>query len=86
MARGDDPSVVTVSVTNEGPPIPRDQIGGLFDAMKSNTNVRDGRHFGLGLYIVEKIVEAHGGRIDVRSSETEGTTFAVSLPRRASAA
>ncbi len=80
-ARGDQPGVVTVSVTNEGPPIPADQIGGLFNAMKGSAKGRDRRHLGLGLYIVDKIVEAHGGRIDVRSSEAEGTTFAVSLPR-----
>lgn len=85
--RGDEPSVVTVSVTNKGPPIPREQIGGLFEAMKGVvTGSRDRRHLGLGLYIVDKIVKAHGGIIDVRSTEMEGTTFAVSLPRRSCAA
>jgi signal transduction histidine kinase len=73
---------VTLSVTNEGPPIPREQIGGLFDAMKGSGNGRDRRHLGLGLYIVDKIVAAHGGCIDVRSSQA-GTTFVVSLPRHA---
>jgi len=52
--------------------------------MKAGSPGRDRRHLGLGLYIVDKIVEAHGGSIDVRSSEREGTTFAVSLPRRVS--
>jgi len=85
-ACGDEPSMVTVSVTNEGPPIPSEQIGGLFKAMKGSPDDRDRRHLGLGLYIVDKIVEAHGGSIDVRSSEAEGTTFAISLPRRSAAA
>ena len=84
-ARGQERSVVTVSVTNEGPPIPRDQIGGLFNAMKSLKG-HDRRHLGLGLYIVDKIVKAHGGNVDVHSSEAEGTTFVVSLPRRSCAA
>jgi signal transduction histidine kinase len=81
-ARGDNLGAVTVAVRNEGPPIPPDRIDGLFEAMKGDSPDRDRRHLGLGLYIVDKIVEAHGGSIDVRSSDTEGTTFVVSLPRR----
>ena len=85
LARGDQPRMVIVSITNEGPPIPADRIGSLFDPMKSANNGSDRRHLGLGLYIVAKIVEAHGGSVDVQSSEAEGTTFTVSLPRRSSA-
>jgi signal transduction histidine kinase len=36
---------------------------------------------GLGLYIVDHIVRAHGGTIDVHSTPSEGTTFIVRLPR-----
>jgi signal transduction histidine kinase len=81
-ARGDVSGKVTVSVANEGPPIPRDQISGIFDAMKGQPDNSDRRHLGLGLYIVDKIVEAHGGTIDIHSAEGEGTTFIVSLPLR----
>ena len=80
-ARGEASEMVTVSIANEGPPIPPDEIGGLFDAMKENSSNRDRRHLGLGLYIVDKIVEAHGGSVEVHSSEAHGTTFVVSLPR-----
>ena len=82
VARGDEQRLVTVSVTNEGATIPADQIGGLFEAMKGATDDRDPRHLGLGLYIVAKIIEAHGGSVEAHSSEAEGTTFFVSLPRR----
>jgi len=55
----------------------------LFDAMKEIQpgSMRDRRHLGLGLYIVDKIVAAHEGRIEVQSSTDEGTTFTVHLPR-----
>ena len=36
---------------------------------------------GLGLYIAERIVSAHDGRIDVASSREDGITFKVYLPR-----
>jgi signal transduction histidine kinase len=52
----------------------------LFDPFRRGTRpARDS--LGLGLYIVRQIVLAHGGNIDVRSSEADGTTFRVELPR-----
>ena len=68
---------------NEGPAIPPDELGGIFQAMKRNGSgrSRDRRHLGLGLFIVDKIVDAHGGSIDVQSSKQAGTTFTVRLPR-----
>jgi signal transduction histidine kinase len=76
---------VTIAVHNEGAPIPPERMEHLFDAMKSLQpgRGRDRRHLGLGLYIVDKIVEAHGGDIDVESSSAAGTTFTVRLPREA---
>lgn len=83
-ARGDESDRLEISVFNEGSPIPQEQLAGLFDAMKGSSNDRrDRRHLGLGLYIVDKIVESHGGQIDVQSSEGDGTTFIISLPRSA---
>jgi hypothetical protein len=39
---------------------------------------------GAALFIVEEMVEAHGGHVHVASSAGDGTTFTVTLPRRAS--
>jgi signal transduction histidine kinase len=81
-ARG-EPNDVVISVQNEGPAIPKKQLREIFEAMKHARadGARDRRHLGLGLYIVDKIVAAHGGSIDVRSSRERGTTFTVHLPR-----
>ncbi|MDQ3995999.1 MAG: sensor histidine kinase [Gemmatimonadota bacterium] len=81
-ARG-EPTEVVILVQNQGPVIPKKQLGQIFGAMKHVTDdgARDRRHLGLGLYIVDKIVAAHGGAIDVRSSKERGTTFTVHLPR-----
>ena len=82
LARG-LPNEVEVSIHNHGPAIGKDRLAGLFAAMKRarGDGARDSEHLGLGLYIVEKIVTAHGGLIDVTSSKEDGTTFTVHLPR-----
>jgi signal transduction histidine kinase len=82
VARG-EPDEVIITVQNRGPVIPQDQFGAIFEAMRHGTvdGARDRRHLGLGLYIVEKIVTAHNGKVEVTSTEESGTTFSVRLPR-----
>lgn len=82
-ARGLDREV-TFSVFNEGPAIPSADLAEIFrDGRRGGTTpvAQDGRHQGLGLYIVDRIVAAHGGTVSVRSSAGDGTTFSVRLPR-----
>jgi len=70
-----------VAVHNWGEPIDEADVAGLFEAFsgtKSGAHARDS--LGLGLYIVERIVSAHGGAVAVRSSREAGTTFRVTLP------
>ncbi|WP_394829874.1 sensor histidine kinase [Pendulispora albinea] len=71
------------SVHNGGPAIDEEAMGQLFEPFRrgEKRTARSGKHLGLGLYIVQQIVRAHGGRVEVRSTENEGTTFLVSLPR-----
>jgi signal transduction histidine kinase len=80
-ARGDDREIV-ISVHNRGPAIPPEKVGRLLSTMKrGRSESRDRRHLGLGLFIVDKIVEGHGGALDVQSTPDQGTTFAMRLPR-----
>jgi signal transduction histidine kinase len=51
-------------------------IGSLFKPFKSSKK----SGLGIGLYQCRQIVEAHHGRIEVRSSPGEGSTFTVFLP------
>jgi len=73
-------SSVGVSVHNVGPEIPESLRATLFDAFTSS-QAGTSRGLGLGLYIVARVVENHGGSISVRSSAEKGTTFEVELPR-----
>jgi signal transduction histidine kinase len=85
---GDDKEVA-IAIHNRGDMIPADQLNGIFSPMKrkeATGNPAAGGpsgNLGLGLYIADRIVHAHKGRIDVQSSEADGTTFTVHLPRRA---
>ena len=80
-----DTSEVTVSVHNRGPAIPPEDLAGLFSPLKrlqpGEPSRRLSDNLGLGLYIAERIVTAHAGRIEVRSTPEAGTTFTVHLPR-----
>jgi signal transduction histidine kinase len=72
-----------LEVRNDGPSIPADALSRIFEAfhrLADGDAVGRPGGLGLGLFIAERIVAAHGGHIDVRSSEGEGTTFAVTLP------
>jgi PAS domain S-box-containing protein len=75
---------VLFEVHNQGVPIPADQLPGLFEPFHRGREARAGagRSLGLGLFISQRIVVAHGGRIEARSQAGEGTTFTVCLPHR----
>jgi PAS domain S-box-containing protein len=76
------PDAVAIEVHNFGPAIPKDVQAGLFEAFHRETPAGSQRsHIGLGLFIANEIVRAHGGSIAVRSPERNGTTFSVFLPR-----
>ncbi|MFD8471018.1 sensor histidine kinase [Streptomyces globisporus] len=74
---------VVIEVTDTGSGIPADGLPHVFDrfwrAEKSRSRRTGGS--GLGLAIVRKLVEAHSGTVEATSTEGEGSTFALRLPR-----
>jgi signal transduction histidine kinase/FixJ family two-component response regulator len=74
------PDHVEFSVHNEGS-IPSDLLPTLFDPFVRAAHGTHKAGLGLGLYISQQIIIAHGGQICVQSEESTGTTFRVVLPR-----
>lgn len=86
-AKGDRAGVV-VAVHNAGPPIPENGQRDIFDPMvRCRHDAATGKiGLGLGLYIAKELVTAHGGTIELKSSDADGTTFTVRLPHHPSRA
>lgn len=77
-----DDDAVRLTVHSFGPPIPPEVLPVIFDAYRRHgARNEQSKGLGLGLFITQQIVMAHGGRLDCRSTDEEGTTMIVSLPR-----
>jgi len=75
---------VKVTVHGDGTPIDVETLQTIFDPVarvESENATYAG--LGLGLFIVRKVVDAHGGHVGVEASAQDGTTFTMVLPRRA---
>jgi signal transduction histidine kinase len=70
---------VHFSVTDTGPGIPESELPHLFERYWQAKKT-SGTGAGLGLYIAQGIIGAHGGRIWVESKVGQGTTFHFTLP------
>ena len=80
-----EPAAVVLEVHNTGEPIPPSLLPILFEPFRRGAQSEQmvKMSLGLGLYIVQEIVRAHGGSVDVDSAPESGTTFRVRLPRKA---
>ena len=83
VALSADDRKIQVAVTDQGTGIPESQLANVFDRFHqvdaSTTRAVGG--FGIGLSLARHFVEAHGGTIEVRSAEGEGSTFTITVPR-----
>ncbi len=81
-----DADEIRLLVHNHGPVIPPNEVDKIFHPMHrvdGDKPVAPRDNLGLGLYITERIVAAHGGTVGVESADASGTTFTIHLPRRA---
>lgn len=78
LQTGEGSSGVWFSVADTGGGIPQEQINRIFEPFYTTKK----KGTGLGLMIVQRIVRAHGGRIDLESHVSRGTTFRIWLPLR----
>ena len=78
----DGVKTITCSIEDTGIGIPAEEIPNLFSRFHRAANavrqVPDGA--GIGLYLVKKFVEGHGGKVEVFSELNKGTKFVISLP------
>jgi signal transduction histidine kinase len=72
----------TLRISNSGPVVAPEHVGSLFEPFRRDGTARtstDGG-FGLGLSIVQSVVQAHHGRLETRAPESGGLDLTVSLP------
>lgn len=77
ISLNEDQKAVTIKIADTGSGIPTEIMPRIFDPLF--TTKQEGT--GLGLASCKKIVEQHGGTIDVSSQAGKGTTFTISLPK-----
>jgi signal transduction histidine kinase len=77
---GTDRAFVSVQVHNDGV-VPSEVLPVLFEPFRGNARYQRTRGLGLGLFITQQIVSAHGASINVVSDPATGTTFHLRLPR-----
>jgi signal transduction histidine kinase len=78
----DSPREIAVSVGDRGPGIEPDEQVRLFEPFFRGRRAREAQTpgSGLGLAVVRRIVESHGGRVDVASEPGRGSVFTILLP------
>jgi signal transduction histidine kinase len=76
LQTGENPDYVWVSVSDTGGGIPQEQINRIFEPFYTTKK----KGSGLGLMIVQRIVRAHGGKIEIESHVGRGSTFRICLP------
>jgi len=77
VTTGADDESIWVRFSDDGPGIPAEKVGKVFDPYFTTKKTGSG----LGLLIVHRIVREHGGRVDIQSEEGRGTRVTLFFPR-----
>jgi two-component system phosphate regulon sensor histidine kinase PhoR len=80
VSAASDGDEVRLSVEDDGPGIGRTERRRIFGRFERGRTEAPGT--GLGLYLVEEVARAHGGRVDLVTAEGRGSTFTLVLPSR----
>jgi signal transduction histidine kinase len=82
IQRNGDSPVVELSVSDEGPGIPEDDLSRVFERFYrvDKSRARDPGGTGLGLAIVKHLVELHGGSVRAENRPRAGTCVTITLP------
>jgi signal transduction histidine kinase len=74
---------VILEVSDEGRGIGADFVEAVFEPFERGEEAQrvTAQGMGLGLYIVKKLVEAHGGEVQLKTTPGEGSTFAIIIPQ-----
>jgi signal transduction histidine kinase len=76
-----NPKDITITFQNGGSVIPTTELSTIFESFRRGSNSRNTKGHGVGLSLTQKIINLHKGKISVQSSENEGTTFTIVLPK-----
>lgn len=81
VAESEEPLALTFEVVDSGEGIPSELRPTVFDKGTRGRNASRMSGAGLGLYIVRKVVDLHGGRIDILENRPTGSIIRVSIPQ-----
>lgn len=84
-----DESDLSIAVNNRGPAIAPEKLSSIFDPMvriaasvgSASNDYTERTSLGIGLFISREIVHAHRGKLSLASTEADGTTFTLTMPR-----
>lgn len=84
LSLSESSKTVTFTVQDEGKGISEDDLAHLFERFYRGDKSRDRKTggIGIGLSIVKALVDAHKGRVEVKSKPNQGTTFHIHLPKQ----
>lgn len=85
ISDSDDPLALLIDVSDRGPGVPDALLPNLFSRGARALEAQHRQGHGLGLYLVRRIMELHGGSASILHTGTQGSTFRLLIPQDAGA-